>query len=108
VRDLIQEMLGAHGYDVLAARNPADALARASAFRGTIDLLITDVVMPGGNGRDLARHLTASRPETKVLYISGYPDQGRQLEPAGEDGEAVLLKPFTRDVLRQRVRELLT
>jgi len=107
VRELIHEMLRAHGYHVLEARNPADALALASTYRGVIDLLLTDVVMPGGDGRDLARRVTAGRPETKVLYMSGYPDQGTHMGRSVEVGGPVLLKPFTRDALLQRIRELL-
>jgi PAS domain S-box-containing protein len=108
VRELIAEMLSEHGFDVLSARNPADALARASSFKGTIDLLLTDVVMPGGNGRDLARALTASRPRTKVLYISGYPEHGAQPGSVLEPGAPFLAKPFTRDLLLQKIRDLLT
>ena len=108
VRELIQDMLAAHGYEVLAARDPADAMIRASAFQGKIDLLLTDVVMPGGNGRDLARRLTATRPGTKVLYISGYPEHGAQPGSVLEPGAPFLAKPFTREVLLQKIRELLT
>jgi len=107
VRELIQEMLAAQGYDVVAASHPAEALARASAVSGPIHLLLTDVVMPGGNGRDLASRLTAIRPETKVLYISGYPEDGTHLEWASV-GVPLLFKPFTRDALLQRIRDLLT
>lgn len=108
VRELIHDMLTAHGYNVLSARDPADALMRASSFKGTIDLLLTDVVMPGGNGRDLARTLTATRPGTKVLYISGYPEHGAQPGSVLEPGAPFLAKPFTREVLLQKIRELLT
>jgi PAS domain S-box-containing protein len=108
VRELIQEMLSAQGFDVIAARSPDDALERAASFKGTIDLLLTDVVMPGGNGRDLARRLTASRPGTKVLYISGYPEHGAQPGTVLEPGAPFLAKPFTRDLLLQKIRDLLT
>jgi PAS domain S-box-containing protein len=108
VRELIQDMLASHGYEVLAARDPADAIKRASAFKGKIDLLLTDVVMPGGNGRDLARRLTAVRPGTKVLYISGYPEHGAQPGSVLEPGAPFLAKPFTREVLLQKIRDLLT
>lgn len=108
VRELIEEMLASHGYDVLAARDPGDALERATAFKGKIDLLLTDVVMPGGNGRDLARRLTASRPETKVLFMSGYPEHGAAPGSVLEPGAPFLAKPFTREVLLQKIRDLLT
>ena len=107
VRELIQDMLASHGYKVLAASNPADAISRASSFKGTIDLLLTDVVMPGGNGRDLARGMTASRPGMKVLYISGYPEHGSAPGSVLEPGAPFLPKPFTREVLLQKIRDLL-
>ena len=108
VRELIQDMLASHGYKVISARDPADAAAQAAAHKGTIDLLLTDVVMPGGNGRDLARQLTASRPGMKVLYISGYPEHGAARGSVLEPGAPFLAKPFTREVLLQRIRDLLT
>ena len=67
--------LEAHGYTVLAARSGDDALAIAASHVGKIHLLVTDVVMPGMNGRDLAYGLGRERPDMRVLYVSGYPDQ---------------------------------
>jgi CheY-like chemotaxis protein len=108
VRELIQDMLASQGFEVLAARDPADAKARASSFDGTIDLLLTDVVMPGGTGRDLALEMRASRPTMKVLYISGYPEHGSPPGSVLEPGAPFLPKPFTREVLLRKIRDLLT
>lgn len=108
VRELIQDMLASQGFEVLAARNPADAMARASSFEGTIDLLLTDVVMPGGSGRDLALEMKASRPAMKVLYISGYPEHGSAQGSVLEPGAPFLPKPFTRELLLRKIRDLLT
>ncbi|MBI4263330.1 MAG: response regulator [Acidobacteria bacterium] len=107
VRLLVRDILAAHGYHVLAARDPADAMARAAAYGGTIELLLTDVVMPGGNGRDLARRMSAVRPGLKVLYMSGYPEHGAAPGSVLESGAPFLAKPFTRDALLQKIRELL-
>jgi PAS domain S-box-containing protein len=107
VRELLSDMLAAHGYTVLQANSPADAVVRSADFNRKIDLLLTDVVMPGGTGPDLARRLEATRPTMKVLYMSGYPDQGAAQHSVLDPGAPFLQKPFTRDVLLERVRELL-
>jgi PAS domain S-box-containing protein len=107
VRELIHEMLTSHGYSVLSARDPLDATTRAEEHKDVIDLLLTDVVMPGGNGRDLARRLTASRPGIKVLYMSGYPEHGAAPGSVLEPGDAFIAKPFTREMLLQRIRDVL-
>jgi signal transduction histidine kinase len=107
VRELLDEMLVSHGYKVLVAANAAEALTRAGEFHGKIDLLLTDVVMPGGTGRDLARKLTAVRPEMRVLYMSGYPEHGAAPGSVLEPGVPFLPKPFTRDVLLEKIRDLL-
>jgi DNA-binding NtrC family response regulator len=80
----------------------------AATYQGRIDLLLTDVVMPGGTGRDLARDVVAKRPDTKVLYMSGYPDVGGSPQGVLEPGVPFLSKPFTRDVLLAKVHELLS
>jgi PAS domain S-box-containing protein len=107
VRRVIREMLERHGYHVLEA---ADGYAAEWTFRAhdaAIDLLITDVVMPEINGRELAALLTALRPGLKVLFISGYTDdailQNRIINP----GVSFLQKPFTPDTLARKVREVL-
>ena len=107
VRELLDEMLASHGFKVLVAANAGEALTRAAQFHGTIDLLLTDVVMPGGTGRDLARQLTAVRPDMRVLYMSGYPEHGAPPGSVLEPGVPFLSKPFTRDVLLEKIRDLL-
>jgi PAS domain S-box-containing protein len=107
VRELIERMLLEHGYQVLAAANGADAIALAGRYPGTIHLLIADVILPGMNGRALADELRTTRPEMKVLYISGYSEEivGRQ---GILDGQvAYLTKPFRQDWLLSKVHETL-
>jgi two-component system cell cycle sensor histidine kinase/response regulator CckA len=106
VRTLLCEFLESQGHCVLEANSPAQALVVSNAYRDHIDLLLTDVVMPGGTGRDLARQLQAQRPDMRVLYISGYPEHGapsRVLEP----GVPFLPKPFTRDLLLAKLAQIL-
>ena len=99
--------LEAMGYTVLAAPGGAEALALAARHAGPIDVLVTDVVMPGMNGRDLALGLTATRPETRVLYVSGYPDQSIVHHGLLAPGLAFLQKPFAPDALARKIREVL-
>jgi signal transduction histidine kinase/ActR/RegA family two-component response regulator len=96
------------GYHVLSAAHPGDALRLAGAHAGSIDLVVTDVVMPGMSGRDLVKALVESRPGLRSLFISGYP-VGTITEPRGAPGEgaAFLQKPFGREDLARRVREVL-
>ena len=107
VRTLLCELLESHGHRVLAAGSPSEAQVVSGAYRGNIDLLLTDVVMPGGTGRDLARHLLARRPGLKVLYISGYPEHGTSPGKVLESGVPFLPKPFTRDLLLAKLKEIL-
>jgi two-component system, cell cycle sensor histidine kinase and response regulator CckA len=109
VRQMLSMLLDAAGHTVLAADTPDAAIARAEAHDGPIDLLLTDVVMPGGTGRDLARRMHTVRPGLRVLYISGYPEYGAASSSTHvlEPGVAFLAKPFTRDVLIRRIDEML-
>jgi two-component system cell cycle sensor histidine kinase/response regulator CckA len=108
VRELLTDVLEAQGYSVVAANGPDDAYAAASKYTKPIDLLLTDVVMPGGTGPDLARRLTAVRPGLKILFISGYPEHGSSANGSVLDaGVPFLQKPFTRDLLLEKVREIL-
>jgi PAS domain S-box-containing protein len=108
VRALLRDVLETHGHNVLEVSGLAQGVEVASAYGGHIDLLLTDVVMPGGTGRDLAREIAARRPGIKVLYMSGYPDVGGSPQSVLEPGVPFLSKPFTRDVLLAKVNELLT
>jgi PAS domain S-box-containing protein len=107
VREAMTEYLRRRGYNVLAAGNGADALHLAGNFEGAIDLLVTDVVMPAMGGPELARALAARRPETRVLYVSGFTGSvlAEQLELDG--ATAFLEKPFTWEAFARKVREVL-
>lgn len=106
VRHLAREVLAAQGYSVLAAENGQTAMQMAAVHEGTIDLLLTDIAMPGMSGTMLARHIVNKRPATKVIFISGHPLQHR--DDAGVGLSATLLpKPFTCQQLARTVREVL-
>jgi CheY-like chemotaxis protein len=91
VRTLLRRVLATAGFDVLAAEDGEDALDRAAAHPGTIDVLLTDVVMPGMSGRELAERLVAARPGTPVVFMSGYTDD----PVANGTASAFLQKPFS-------------
>jgi len=107
VRQLVRETLEARGYHVLEAENGETALRISSQHSGPIDMLITDVVMPGMSGRELSARLCASHPQTKVLYLSGYTEDAIVHEGVLEPGTAFLQKPFTLQMLSRKVREVL-
>lgn len=96
------------GYTVLTATTPDKARALARDHNGHIHLLLTDVVMPGSSGRDLARDLAKSRPQTKVLFISGYTGEAMIQHGLTEPGLNYLQKPYTPSVLAAKVREVLS
>lgn len=104
VRALVRDTLTAAGFQVLVSRDGREALQICAEHPGRIDLLLTDVVMPNLDGRRLAERLHALRPETKILFMSGFADpqlgDNRALGP-------LLQKPFSPDAVPRRVRELL-
>ncbi|TWT46027.1 Blue-light-activated protein [Phycisphaerae bacterium RAS1] len=105
IREIMVEMLARCGFTVHAAGCGEDALRLLDQIGGRLDLLITDMVMPRMNGRDLAARVLAVRPKVKVLYITGYTDT-----PLSDDvpaGRAILCKPFTLDGLTRAIRELM-
>ncbi|MBD3173579.1 MAG: PAS domain S-box protein [Armatimonadia bacterium] len=104
---LTKAMLEQQGYAVRIADSPSGALAQASVHGHRLDVLITDVIMPGMNGNELARELTASHPEIAVLYISGYPFETITQRGTLPDGAAFLRKPFAAADLGRAVRRLL-
>ena len=107
LRMLVQEVLGRAGYRVLAAEDGEEALAVSRGHGGTVDLLVTDIVMPNLGGRELAARLLAERPGVRVLFMSGYPNDARGFgEFAGATGD-LLRKPFSLRELVERVREAL-
>ena len=107
VRQLVRETLAARGYCVLEASGGNAALALAASRADTIHLVITDIVMPGLSGHELAQQLTSTRPGIKVLYLSGYAQDAFAAAPASTTQQAFLQKPFTLQALSRKVREVL-
>lgn len=107
IRQLMRRMLEVQGYKMLEARNGDEALKVADAHAGPIHLLVTDVVMPGLNGFDLAGRLTAAHPEAKVLFLSGHGDHPAVRQRLRESERPFLLKPYTQETLVKSVRDVL-
>ena len=107
VRELTRMVLSERGYAVLEAQNAEDAVRLAMKHAAGIHLLLTDVVMPGMSGHDLAKQLTAQHPNLRVLYMSGYTYNVFAETGTLEDGLSFLQKPFTPKALTQKVREAL-
>lgn len=107
VRTLTHTMLEEYGYRVLAACNSDEAYRASKTYRGDIHLLVTDVVMPEGSGRDIAERLAPDRPDMKVLYVSGYADETIVRHGVLQPDTAFLQKPYTQEALAQKVREVL-
>jgi hypothetical protein len=107
VRALEIEVLAARGYHVLAAADAREALALAADREGPIALLVTDVVMPGRSGRELAHEFLRRRPGTPVLYVSGYANDAFVSRGLLEGGSWFLQKPFSPEALAGKVREIL-
>jgi PAS domain S-box-containing protein len=107
VRSLVRRLLSEYGYRVVVAENGSEALVLCETYRGPIDLLLTDVVMPDIGGREVAERVAALRPETSVVYTSGY--AGDVLESQGglDPHVAFLEKPFSREKLAHIVRATL-
>lgn len=104
MQKLIAKLLTQCGYKVLTAANGNDALKKARDFKGIIDLLLSDVEMPGMTGVELATQLNQERPDTKILLISGLPSGLIVLN----NGWQFLPKPFVADMLRDRIRDCLS
>jgi nitrogen-specific signal transduction histidine kinase/CheY-like chemotaxis protein len=107
VRGLTSRILERQGYRVMAAQHGREAMELASREQGHIDLVLTDVVMPGMNGRGLVERLTGIRPQIKSLYMSGYTDDDIIRRGFIEPSKSFLQKPFTSDALLQTVRKVL-
>jgi PAS domain S-box-containing protein len=107
LRRLGTRILEQNGYRVLAAESGAAAFALSEAFEGKIDLLLTDVVMPGMNGNELYRRIAASRPGTRVLFMSGYTQDAIAHRGVLEEQTAFIQKPFMIDALLRKVREVI-
>jgi PAS domain S-box-containing protein len=102
VRHVVETMLKRHGYQVLSSASSTDAMQVAERHSGVIDLLVTDVVMPGMSGRKMAERMLTERPGMKVLYVSGY---GESLDSQAKS--TFLQKPFSTDELALKIREVL-
>ncbi len=107
VRELVRVTLTSRGYNVLEAENGEAGLQIAESHKKPIDILITDVVMPGIGGRELARKLVALRPGISVLYLSGYTEDAVITQGALGPNNAFLQKPFTLQNLAKKVREVI-
>jgi CheY-like chemotaxis protein len=107
LRSLIRDFLMQLGYKVLEAGNGSQAMYVAQSHQGSIDLLMTDIVMPGTGGRELAAKFVGMRPDARVLYMSGYTDDTIVRHGIEEGSVALLTKPFTMETLGQKVREVL-
>jgi signal transduction histidine kinase len=107
VRKLVRQTLETQGYNVLEAFDGQNALLLLSQYKGSIHLMITDVVMPNMSGRELVQHLRDSANELPVLYMSGYTDDAMENHGIFEPDIPFLQKPFTPDSLSRKVREVL-
>jgi two-component system cell cycle sensor histidine kinase/response regulator CckA len=106
LRSLIHKFLQSLGYKVLVAALPTEAIQIAKQFTGQIDLLLTDVVMPGMNGRGLAQRLQPLYPNMRVLYVSGFVEHTHK-QDAVDANDAFLAKPFLLRELAEKIRSLL-
>ena len=107
VRELVQEVLHAAGYTVLTAADGDQGIRLCTAYDGRIDLLLTDVVMPGLGGPEMAQCILSRYPTIKVVYMSGYASDAMGDHGILASGTAFLQKPFTPDILLGKVRETL-
>ena len=107
VRQVVARVLSQKGYTLLVAPDGATALALAEQYAGTIDLVVTDLVMPGMAGRELARALKSERAEVRVLFMSGYTDDAVFRHRVLDDGVHYLQKPFSGEALALKIRQVL-
>jgi two-component system cell cycle sensor histidine kinase/response regulator CckA len=107
IRGLMRRTLEPYGYRVLESEDVSDALAIAAAHEHEIHLLLSDVIMPGLNGPDVAQRIVAHRPDIKILYVSGFPDSLLSEQDQTRRRVRFLAKPFTPQALANKVRECL-
>jgi CheY-like chemotaxis protein len=107
LRRLARQYLETQGYKILEAEDGAAALQIVDGYAGAIDLLLTDIIMPGVNGRELAEHVTQLLPNVRVLYMSGYTENAVGHDGTLDAGINLLQKPFSLPALKDRVREVL-
>jgi len=107
VRELVDSMLTAQGYNVLVSRDPQDVETICERHTGRIHLLLTDMVLPGMSGREIAKRVGSLRPDVKVLFMSGYTDDALAHSHGFEEPFAFLQKPFSSVTLATKIREVL-
>jgi two-component system, cell cycle sensor histidine kinase and response regulator CckA len=107
IRSLLQMALRKNGYTVLAAESGREALDVVSTHSGPIHLLITDVMMPDIDGPELVRRLSAIRPETRTLFMSGYMDDALGEQGVLPSSVNFIQKPFSPSTIAQKVRDIL-
>jgi two-component system cell cycle sensor histidine kinase/response regulator CckA len=107
VREVAREFLESGGYTVIEARDGAEALRNVEKCEGAIDLLVTDMVMPGMTGQELSARVLQSRPAIRVLYMSGYSERAAMDSARGDSSIRLLAKPFSRWALLRAVHEIL-
>jgi len=107
VRGVVRQVMSSAGYTVMECKNAEQALSMSGSYSGHIHLMVTDVIMPGASGRELAQKITALRPGIRVLYMSGYTDNAIVHHGVLDEGVAFIEKPFTPDRLLHKVREVL-
>jgi len=104
---MIAKVLNSCGYKVLCADDGQMALRIAGEHKGSIHLMLTDIIMPNMGGRELAERLFENRPDMKILYMSGYTDNAIVHHGVLEKGLSFIQKPFSSNNLRKKVREVL-
>jgi CheY-like chemotaxis protein len=107
VRQVAARVLRSKGYRVIEASNGPDALKVCEAEQDDLDLVVTDIVMPGMKGTEFAELLRARKPDARILFTSGYTEDAAFRQNLLRDGEAFLEKPFTPDALAKKARQLL-
>jgi PAS domain S-box-containing protein len=107
IRDMVREYLERKGYTVVAANNGSDALQVAQRYKGSIHLLLTDVVMPQVGGHELAQQIKGMRPRIKILFTSGYAEHATLDDKISGQSAATLQKPYPLNALASRIREML-
>ncbi len=107
LREVTSEILESAGYRVLKTRNAAEALSVFGECKAIVRLLLTDVVLPGQNGRDLANDLRSVSPKLKIIFISGYPENVVTRHGIQADGMFYLPKPFSLQSLTRKVKQVL-
>jgi len=107
VRELVSLLLSSKGYTILTAENPSDVERLCMKHSGSIDLLLTDMILPGVTGREVAKRVGAICPGIKVLYMSGYTDDALIRSHGLDESFAFLQKPFSKGSVAAKVREVL-